>query len=47
MNHSQPIFKEGSVVISIDEFENLIECKRELIQIKNDLKQFLGDTDGL
>ena len=41
---SQPIFKDNSTVcISIDEFENLIECKRELIQIKNDLKLFLGD----
>ena len=39
-----PIFKDNSTVcISIDEFENLIACKRELIQIKNDLKQFLGD----
>ena len=40
---SQPIFKEGSVVISIDEFENLIQCKKELIAIKNELKLFLGD----
>ena len=40
---SQPIFKEGSVVISIDEFENLIQCKKELLRIKEDLKLFLGD----
>ncbi len=33
----------GTVCISIEEFENLIACKKELIQIKKDLKQFLGD----
>ena len=42
---SRPIFKDGSVVISIDEFENLIACKKELIAIKEDLKAFLGDGD--
>ena len=35
----------GTVVISIDEFENLIACKKELIAIKEDLKLFLGDGD--
>ena len=43
---SHPIFKDnGSVVLSIDEFENLIQCKKELIAIKEDLKTFLGDAE--
>lgn len=43
---SQPIFKDnGTVCISISEFENLIACKKELISIKNDLKEFLGVDD--
>lgn len=41
---SNPIFKDNSTVcISVDEFENLIQCKKELIAIKEDLKLFLGD----
>ena len=43
MSSPNPIFKDGSVVISIDEFEKLIACKKELIAIKEDLKLFLGD----
>ena len=39
MNHQT----NGTVVISIDEFENLIQCKKELLRIKEDLKLFLGD----
>lgn len=33
----------GTVCISIEEFEHLIQCKKELNQIKEDLKLFLGD----
>ena len=37
-------FKDkGTICISIDEFENLIQCKKELLRIKEDLKLFLGD----
>lgn len=46
MNTPNPIFEDkhqGSVSISIAEFENLIQCKKELIAIKEDLKLFLGD----
>ena len=43
MNNSQPIFKDGSVVISISEFENLIACKKELIATKEFLKELVGD----
>ena len=42
---SQPIFKDGSVVISIAEFENLIACKRELMATKEFLKQMVGDAE--
>ena len=46
MSSPNPIFKDnGSVVLSISEFENLIACKKELIAIKEDLKAFLGDGD--
>ena len=37
-------FKDQSTIcISIDEFENLMACKKELLAIKEDLKTFLGD----
>ena len=43
MTSSNPIFKDGTVVLSVAEFENLIQCKKELIAIKEDLKTFRGD----
>ena len=42
---TNPIFKDGSVVLSIDEFENLIACKKELIATKEFLKQMVGDAE--
>ena len=43
---SNPIFKDNSTVcISIDEFENLIACKRELMATKEFLKQMVGDAE--
>ena len=47
MSTPNPIFKDGSVTISISEFENLIACKKELIATKEFLKQMVGDHDGL
>ena len=43
MSSTNPIFKDGSVTISISEFENLIACKKELIATKEFLKQLVGD----
>ena len=45
MSTNNPIFKEGSVTISISEFENLIACKKELIATKEFLKDLVGDGD--
>ena len=45
MNTTTPIFKDGTVTITISEFENLIACKKELLAIKEDLKIFLGDGE--
>ena len=50
MNSTITIFSENTtsnhndtVCISIEEFEHLMACKRELTQIKKDIKDFLGD----
>ena len=46
MSTNNPIFKDnGSVVISISEFENLVACKKELIATKEFLKDLVGDAE--
>ena len=48
MSSTITIFSEnstsnGTVCISVEEFENLVACKKELMQIKKDIMDFLGD----